>query len=90
MFHARSNSRVLFYQLGLKQFGSMHKLVLDPPPSVQELVEIAIETEAGIGAAGLDAEEVLKVGLEPPISNRADSSCLYRLRVSVLSTAGKC
>ncbi|KAI5453410.1 DNA mismatch repair protein Mlh1 [Naganishia albida] len=63
-------ARVLFYQLGLKQFGSMHKLVLDPPPSVQELVEIAIETEAGIGAAGLDAEEVLKVTCERLVDRR--------------------
>lgn len=56
-----SDSRVLFYQLGLKQFGSMHKLVLDPPQSLQELMEIAVETEPGITAAGLNPGDVLKV-----------------------------
>lgn len=42
----------------------MHKLVLDPPPSVRELLEIAIEEEeAGIGAAGLESDKVLQVSL---------------------------
>lgn len=39
----------------------MHKLVLDPPQSLQELMEIAVETEPGITAAGLDPADVLKV-----------------------------
>ena len=54
--------RALFYQLGLKQFGSMHKLVLDPPPSLREMLEIAIEEEdSGIVAAGLESDKVFQV-----------------------------
>lgn len=37
----------------------MHKLVLDPPQSLHELMEIAVETEPGI--TGLSSGEVLKV-----------------------------
>ncbi|KAJ9113147.1 hypothetical protein QFC20_002039 [Naganishia adeliensis] len=61
-------ARVLFYQLGLKQFGSMHKLVLDPPQSLQELMEIAVETEPGI--TGLSSGEVLKVACERLLERR--------------------
>lgn len=35
----------LFYQLGLRQFGNLHRLKLDPPPSVRRLVKIAVKAE---------------------------------------------
>ncbi|KIY63167.1 DNA mismatch repair protein MutL [Cylindrobasidium torrendii FP15055 ss-10] len=35
----------LFYQLGLRQFGNMSKLKLDPPPPLRTLVKIAVEAE---------------------------------------------
>lgn len=42
----------------------MHKLVLDPPPSLRELLEIAIEEEESeLTAANLDPNRVLQVSL---------------------------
>ncbi|KAF8180418.1 histidine kinase-like ATPase [Pholiota molesta] len=35
----------LFYQLGLRQFGDFSRIKLDPPPSLREMIEIAVEAE---------------------------------------------
>ncbi|RXW17653.1 hypothetical protein EST38_g8206 [Candolleomyces aberdarensis] len=35
----------LFYQLGLRQFGDMSRLKLEPPPQLRELLEIAVDAE---------------------------------------------
>lgn len=34
-----------FYQLGLRQFGDMSRLKLEPPPPLRRLIEIAVEAE---------------------------------------------
>lgn len=34
-----------FYQLGLRQFGDMSKLKLEPPPPLRRLIEIAVDAE---------------------------------------------
>lgn len=50
----------LFYQLGLKQFGSIGKLVLNPPPLVNELLELAVSCQAEAEqATGLKVENIV-------------------------------
>ncbi|KAJ9100616.1 hypothetical protein QFC21_003660 [Naganishia friedmannii] len=55
-----AESNILFYQLGLKQFGSMHKAKLDPPQALRGLLEVAIENEPGLAWAERDKERVLE------------------------------
>ena len=54
-------SEEFFYQLGLRQFGDFKRLKLEPPPSIQELVELAVSVEEGIKEAGLDPDAVAGV-----------------------------
>ncbi|KAA1476635.1 DNA mismatch repair protein MutL [Dentipellis sp. KUC8613] len=44
----------LFYQLGLRQFGNLPRLQLDPPPSLRDLVTLAV-----------DAEDALEIAASP-------------------------
>jgi DNA mismatch repair protein MLH1 len=53
----------LFYQLGLRQFGAYGRQILDPPLSVRELLEIALDGEDEVQAKGLTVEQVLEVSL---------------------------
>ena len=41
----RHFSEELFYQLGLRQFGDINRLRLEPPPPLRSLVEIAVQVE---------------------------------------------
>ncbi|KAH8918926.1 MutL 1 [Atractiella rhizophila] len=51
----------LFYQLGLRQFGTFGRLKLQPAPSVASLLELAIRAQKGpIEKAGLTTEQVLR------------------------------
>ena len=50
-----------FYQLGLRQFGAFHRLRLDPPPLLRDLVSIAADDEEGILSNGLDPGKVVDV-----------------------------
>jgi hypothetical protein len=45
----------------LRQFGAFNRLRLEPPPSLAELIALAVEDEAGIVENGLDPAEVVKV-----------------------------
>ncbi|CAD6567867.1 MAG: DNA mismatch repair protein [Tremellales sp. Tagirdzhanova-0007] len=51
-----------FYQLGLRQFGSFHRLRLEPAPEIRELLRLAAEDERGIAENGLDLNEVSIAG----------------------------
>ena len=51
----------LFYQLGLRSFSNLGRLHLKPPPSLRELLEIAVENEPSIGEAGVSPKEVVRV-----------------------------
>ena len=51
----------LFYQLSLRQFGAMGKFHLNPPPSVRELLSIALEDEPNHEQSGLSAEQIIDV-----------------------------
>lgn len=56
----RTCSDELFYHLGLRQFGAFGKITLQPQPSLRELLEIAVDGETGLEAAGLDPEQVVQ------------------------------
>ena len=49
-----------FYQLGLRQFGSFHRLKLEPAPELRELLRLAAEDERGIAENGLESDEVVE------------------------------
>lgn len=54
-------SEELFYQLGLRQFGNFNFLKLSPPPSVHDLVHLAVEENLDIIKAGLDPRSIGEV-----------------------------
>ncbi|PPQ69850.1 hypothetical protein CVT25_005491 [Psilocybe cyanescens] len=55
----------LFYQLGLRQFGDMSRIKLEPAPSLRELVQIAVDAEESIDNTKLTraqiADRIVKV-----------------------------
>lgn len=55
------SSEELFYQLGLRQFGNLPRLKLDPPPSLRVLISFAVEAEKGTEASGMNKEELVDV-----------------------------
>ena len=50
-----------FYQLGLRQFGAFHRLKLDPPPLLKDLIRVGAEDEPDIISNGLDMDHVVEV-----------------------------
>ena len=54
----------LFYQLGLRQFGDISRIKLDPPPSLRELLEIAVEAE-NTESSALDKGQIVDVSYRP-------------------------
>ena len=54
-----------FYQIALRQFGDFKRLKLEPPPSIRELVELAVNVDEGIEEAGLDPDSVVNVSRLP-------------------------
>ena len=51
----------LFYQLGLRQFGNLPRIRLDPPPALRMLVALAVDVEDGATQCGLDRDAVVDV-----------------------------
>jgi DNA mismatch repair protein MLH1 len=49
-----------FYQLGLRQFGALDRLKLDPPPDLRDLLEIGLQDEP-LSAHGLELDDVATV-----------------------------
>lgn len=56
-----------FYQLGLRQFGTMDRLKLDPPPDLKELLRLAA-AEEDLGAHNLEVEDVVNVSFGDTMS----------------------
>ncbi|KAG7091897.1 hypothetical protein E1B28_008298 [Marasmius oreades] len=50
----------LFYQLGLRQFGDMNRLKLDPSPPLRRLIEIAVEAEETEGHTSLSKPQIVE------------------------------
>ena len=53
----------LFYQLGLRQFGNLSRIRLDPPPDLRTLISVAVDAEEGLSETGHDPEEVVDVSM---------------------------
>ncbi|KZT53752.1 DNA mismatch repair protein MutL [Calocera cornea HHB12733] len=51
-------SEELFYQLGLMQFGNIGKLALEPAPSLEELVRLAVGAEQAIKDQHLNVDKI--------------------------------
>ncbi|KAI0372035.1 DNA mismatch repair protein MutL [Pilatotrama ljubarskyi] len=49
----------LFYQLGLRQFGDIPRIRLDPPPELRTLVALAIDAEEGVEKSGMSKDDVV-------------------------------
>nr|XP_018261347.1 DNA mismatch repair protein MLH1 [Kwoniella dejecticola CBS 10117]OBR83505.1 DNA mismatch repair protein MLH1 [Kwoniella dejecticola CBS 10117] len=49
-----------FYHIGLRQFGAFHRLRLEPPPSLKDLLNLAAADEVGLKDAGLDVDDVVQ------------------------------
>ncbi|PWN52715.1 DNA mismatch repair protein MutL [Violaceomyces palustris] len=47
------------YQLVIRQFGSLDKVLLEPPPSVEDLLRIGLELETEVEESGLGRDEVV-------------------------------
>jgi len=55
------NSEELFYQLGLRQFGDLSRLKLEPPPSLRKLVDIAVSAEESTEGSRLSKKQIVEV-----------------------------
>lgn len=55
-----------FYQLALRQFGTMDRLRLDPPPDLRELLTLAAEDE-DLASHGLQVDFVVEVSSLPVV-----------------------
>ena len=51
----------LFYQLALRQFNAMGRLQLEPPPSVRELLQIAMEGQQDWEDSGMEPAAIIDV-----------------------------
>ncbi|KAF9254890.1 DNA binding protein [Marasmius fiardii PR-910] len=50
----------MFYQLGLRQFGDMNRLKLEPAPPLRKLIEIAVEGEETEGHTTLSKPQIVE------------------------------
>ena len=58
-------SEELFYQLGLRQFGSLVRIKLSPPPPLRDLLRLAVDHADGVGATSLPSDEIVDVSSLP-------------------------
>jgi DNA mismatch repair protein MLH1 len=55
------HSGELFYQLGLRQFGNLSRLKLEPPPPLRVMVALAVEAEPTVHRSRMTKEEIIDV-----------------------------
>ena len=70
-----------FYHLALLQFGAFHRLKLDPPPPLRELLTLAAEAE-DLTDAGLTVERVVQRIEELLMEKREMMDEYFSLRIS--------
>ncbi|PVG01895.1 DNA mismatch repair protein MutL [Serendipita vermifera] len=46
-----------FYQIGLRQFGNMHKIKLEPAPPLRELIKLAVAADPEFSESGMAIDE---------------------------------
>ncbi|EIM82138.1 DNA mismatch repair protein MutL [Stereum hirsutum FP-91666 SS1] len=66
----------LFYQLGLRQFGDMPRLKLDPPAPLRLLLSTAVETEESTKGTQLTTSEIVDV-IEETLMQRREMLLEY-------------
>jgi DNA mismatch repair protein MLH1 len=54
-------SEELFYQLGLRQFGDLSRMKLEPPPPLRTLIEIAVNAERSTEDSQLGKGQIVDV-----------------------------
>ncbi|KAI0764880.1 DNA binding protein [Fomes fomentarius] len=75
-------SAELFYQLGLRQFGNISRIRLDPPPDLRTLVSLAVDAEQDIAESGLKSEEVVDRIVEIVMARREMLQEYFSLGIS--------
>ncbi|KZO89442.1 hypothetical protein CALVIDRAFT_569915, partial [Calocera viscosa TUFC12733] len=75
-------SEELFYQLGLMQFGNIGKLTLEPAPSLEELVRLAVGAEKAIKEQGLNAEKIVKNIIKTVMAQREMLAEYFSLEIT--------
>jgi DNA mismatch repair protein MLH1 len=54
-------SEEFFYQLGLRQFGNFHRIQLEPPPPLRELIKLAVATDEQFKESGMEIDAGVEV-----------------------------
>ncbi|KAI0711270.1 DNA mismatch repair protein MutL [Earliella scabrosa] len=72
----------LFYQLGLRQFGNLSRIRLDPPPDLRTLISVAVDAEEGLSETGHDPEEVVDRIVETIMARREMLQEYFSLSIS--------
>lgn len=57
------HSEEFAYQLVLRQFGSLGRFRLEPPPSIRDLIRIGVEAEPDADEAGMSVDDIVEVRL---------------------------
>jgi DNA mismatch repair protein MLH1 len=64
MFFADINSsEEFFYQIGLRQFGNIPKIKLEPAPPLRELIKLAVAADPDFSESGMTIDEGADVSL---------------------------
>ncbi|KZT70490.1 DNA mismatch repair protein MutL [Daedalea quercina L-15889] len=72
----------LFYQLGVRQFGDMSRLRLDPAPSLRTLVTLAVDAEEGVQQSKLTRPQIVDRIVDTLISRREMLEEYFSLGIS--------
>ncbi|KAI0938628.1 hypothetical protein AcW1_001690 [Taiwanofungus camphoratus] len=60
----------LFYQLGLRQFGNMSRLQLQPPPALRTLVTLAVDAEEGVERSRMTKPQIVDCVVDTLMTRR--------------------
>ncbi|KAH9926723.1 DNA mismatch repair protein MutL [Fomitopsis serialis] len=72
----------LFYQLGLRQFGDMSRLRLDPAPPLRTLVTLAVDVEEGVERSKMTRPQIVDCIVDTLISRREMLEEYFSLGIS--------
>ncbi|KAF8634832.1 hypothetical protein AX17_004083 [Amanita inopinata Kibby_2008] len=72
----------LFYQLGLRQFGNFNRLKLEPPPSLRDLLEIAVEAEESTKDSQMSKSQIVDRIVDMLMEKREMLSEYFSLDIS--------
>ncbi|EIW55636.1 DNA mismatch repair protein MutL [Trametes versicolor FP-101664 SS1] len=75
-------SAELFYQLGLRQFGDLPRIRLDPAPELRTLVALAVDAEEGIAKSGMSKDAVVDRIVNMLLERRAMLQEYFSLGIS--------